>query len=205
MDNIVRLINFAGSDRSHAIAAWASTQAEITEAKIDSIPRLLNFLAENKHTTPFEHSWLQFHICSDIATHIHILKHRIGVSVNSESARYKEYREDKFYIPHDWSFNLQSELDEWIKEAYRRYHNAIDVLVAGGMSRKRAKESARFFLPYGIQLNYVVSFNFHSFIHFQRLRNSEHAQVEIQVLAKKMVDQVWETGKFNHSLEAWFG
>jgi thymidylate synthase ThyX len=35
-----------------------------------------------------------------------------------------------------------------------------------------------------------VMFNWRSFYHFQQLRNSEHAQVEVRELAQKMLDLV---------------
>ncbi|MFZ9114953.1 MAG: FAD-dependent thymidylate synthase, partial [bacterium] len=90
--NTVELINHTGGDRTHALAAWASTGTELTEETEKRIPDLLEMLASNGHGTPFEHSLLSFRIQSDIASHIHILKHRAGVSLNSESARYKELR-----------------------------------------------------------------------------------------------------------------
>jgi thymidylate synthase ThyX len=58
-------------------------------------------LASEGHHTPFEKSQLHFLVNVDQATHIHLLKHRIGVSINGESARYKELKEDKTYIPED--------------------------------------------------------------------------------------------------------
>jgi thymidylate synthase ThyX len=39
-------------------------------------------------------------------------------------------------------------------------------------------------------------------MHFQGLRNSEHAQVEIKEIAQKMLELVRETGKFDLSLAA---
>ena len=70
------------------------------------------------------------------------------------------------------------------------------------MSRKRAKESARFYLPYGNQITADVMFNFRSFNHFLRLRYSVHAQVEIRDVARQMLRLVHETGVFNHTLDS---
>ena len=50
-------------------------------------------LASEGHHTPFEKSSLHFLVTVDQATHIHLLKHRIGVAINGESARYKELKE----------------------------------------------------------------------------------------------------------------
>jgi thymidylate synthase (FAD) len=89
-----------------------------------------------------------------------------------------------------------------MEEALKNYHDTLNRLVQKGMSRKRAKESARFYLPYGNQITADISFNFRSFMHFQGLRNSEHAQLEVREIAKQMLILVKETDKFNLSLSA---
>lgn len=200
--NKVELIGYYGSDETHALSAWTSTSRDLTEDKKNRIPQLLKMLAENGHETPFEKSSIHFLVTSDIASHIHLLKHRIGVSINAESARYKELKEDKYYVPTDWSQQEQEIYVEHVESSLQKYHSALDRLIQGGMSRKRAKESARLYLPYGNQITADVMFNFRSFVHFLRLRYSEHAQVEIRDIAKSMLDLVISTGDFKHTLEA---
>jgi len=200
--NKVELIGIYGSDESHALSAWTSTSRELTEDKKNRIPNLLKMLAENGHETPFEKSSISFLVTTDIASHVHLLKHRIGVSINAESARYKELKEDKYYVPTDWPQVEQELYIEHLESSLQKYHAALDRLVQGGMSRKRAKESARLYLPYGNQITADVMFNFRSFVHFLRLRYSEHAQVEIRDIAKSMLDLVVSTGDFKHTLEA---
>jgi len=200
--NKVELIGFYGSDESHALSAWTSTSRELTEDKKSRIPQLLKMLAENGHETPFEKSSIHFLVTSDIASHIHLLKHRIGVSINAESARYKELKEDKYYVPVDWSQEEQELYIEHMEASLQKYHATLDRLVQGGMSRKRAKESARLYLPYGNQITADIMFNFRSFVHFLRLRYSEHSQVEIKDIAKQMLDLVSETKSFPATLEA---
>ncbi|MFZ9114636.1 MAG: FAD-dependent thymidylate synthase, partial [bacterium] len=70
------------------------------------------------------------------------------------------------------------------------------------LSRKRAKESARFLLPYANQIRYVVSMNFRAFVHFQKLRNAEDAQLEIREIAQQMLERVRDYESFKYSLEA---
>jgi len=200
--NKVELIGVYGSDESHALSAWTSTSRELTEDKKSRIPKLLKMLAENGHETPFEKSSISFLVTTDIASHVHLLKHRIGVSINAESARYKELKEDKYYVPTDWPQVEQELYVEHLESSLQKYHAALDRLVHAGMSRKRAKESARFYLPYGNQITADVMFNFRSFVHFLRLRYSEHAQIEIRDIAKSMLDLVVSTGDFDHTLEA---
>lgn len=199
--NKVSLVGWYGGDITHAQAAWTSTGGE-TEAKRERIPGLLKMLAENEHGTPFERSLLHFSATVDTATHIHILKHR-HFSVNGESARYKEYTEDKFYLPITWSGQARHALSKSVLKAYEEYHYELDFAREHG-GVKRAKESARYFLPYAIQINLDFSCNFRAFVHFQRLRNSEHAQLEVREVAREMLRLAKEeTGDaFKFSLEA---
>lgn len=200
--NKVELVGFYGSDETHALSAWTSTSRDLNDDKRGRMGKLLGMLAKEGHHTPFEKSSQHFLVTTDIATHIHILKHRIGVSFNGESARYKELKEDKFYIPTDWAQDEQALLIQHCLDANKKYHECMARLVASGMPRKRAKESARFYLPYANQLTADVMFNFRSLMHFMGLRNSEHAQLEVRDLAKEMLKQVDQTFQFKLSLEA---
>ena len=202
--NKVELIGFYGSDISHSLSAWTSTARELTPEKEARIPALLKMLAENNHATPFEKSSLHFLVTSELASHVHILKSRIAVSVNSESARYKELKDDKYYVPQDWDDKEVSLYVEHMENSLKAYHECLARLVAGGMDRKRAKESARLYLPYGNQLTIDVMFNFRSFAHFLNLRYSKHAQLEIREIAREMLKQVAsiEGKPFEHTLRA---
>lgn len=200
--NKVELIGFYGGDESHALSAWTSTSRDLTDEKRERIPKLLKMLAENGHETPFEKSSLHFLVVTDVSVHIHLLKHRIGVSVNGESARYKELKEDKYYVPVDWDSEEKSKYIEHMESSLKKYHEVLDRLVKKGVPRKRAKESARMYVPYGNQLTADVMFNFRSFVHFLRLRYSTHAQLEVRDLAGDMLRLVKETGQFDATLEA---
>lgn len=214
--NKVELIGTYGGDVSHACSAWTSTSRDLDKEnkkgvkKRDRIEPLLKMLAENHHGTPFEKSTIHFLCTTDIATHIHLLKHRIGVSINAESARYKELKGDNYYVPSDWDTQTQEDYIAFMETAYAGYHKCLDSveasLVAQGIpksaARKRAKESARFYLPYGNQLVCDVQFNFRSFYHFLKLRYAMDAQKEIRDLASQMLQQVHAQGDFNKTLIA---
>jgi thymidylate synthase (FAD) len=209
--NTVELLGYYGSDEVHATSAWTSTSRELNEDKINRIPKLLDMLATEGHHTPFEKSSLHFLVTVDQATHIHLLKHRIGVSINGESARYKELKEDKFYIPEDWEDIKTTEVeDKWshilfthTKRADKLYHQCLEELTPI-LGRKRAKESARFFKTMNSQITMDIMFNWRSFYHFQQLRNSEHAQLEVRELAQQMLDLVKniEENPFEHTITA---
>jgi flavin-dependent thymidylate synthase len=149
-------------------------------------------------------------VTCDQASHIHLLKHRIGVSINAESARYKELKEDKFYLPEDWAgIDMDEDSDwrhhlQWYTELGNKlYHRALAELTPV-LGRKRAKESARFFKTINSQITMDVMFNWRSFMHFQGLRNSEHAQLEIREIAQQMLSLVQNIpgNPFEHSLKA---
>lgn len=203
--NTVELIGYYGGDTTHACSAWTSTNRNLTEEKIARIPSLLTMLATEGHHTPFEKSFLHFLVRSDIASHIHELKHRIGVSINAESARYKELKEDYSYIPQDWPEEWKEKLTKHSMQSNELYHQCLASLVNEyGFPKKRAKESSRYFKNYSSQIQCDISFNFRSFAHFQRLRNEEHAQDEIEEIAQKMLLLVKEIegNPFKYTLEA---
>jgi thymidylate synthase (FAD) len=189
MKNQVELMGHYGSDLTHAQSAWTSTSRELTDSKLERVESLLEMLATEGHETPFEKSTLHFLVTVDQATHIHLLKHRIGVSINGESARYKELKEDKMYLPVDWPETMQQDLYEFTEQANEYYHKFLEILTPM-LGRKRAKESARFFKTFNSQITMDISFNFRSFVHFLRLRDSEHAQKEVRELAQQMLHQV---------------
>jgi len=205
MNNSIKLIGFFGSDETHECSAWTSTTREITDEKKNRVPQLLKMLAEDGHHTPFEKSSLHFLVTSDIASHIHLLKHRIGVSINAESARYKELKEDNFYIPEDWSPYWVNKLKQYTEEGLKLYHECIESLVNDlKFDRKRAKESARYFRTYNTQIDCDVLFNWRSFYHFLNLRNKPDAQKEIKEIAAEMLKLVKniESNPFKHTIEA---
>lgn len=211
MKNKVELIGHYGSDVTHAQSAWTSTSRDLTDEKRERIPKLLKMLADEGHETPFEKSSFHFLITVDQATHIHLLKHRIGVSINGESARYKELKEDKVYVPEDWKrvnfgnsfFDWASTLESFTFQANQLYHRAIKELTPT-LGKKRAKESARFFKTFNSQITMDVMFNWRSFVHFYRLRATEHAQKEVRELAIQMLEEIKkiEGNPFQHTIEA---
>lgn len=218
-NNNVELLGHYGSDEIIACSAWTSTSRHLTEDKKERIPKLINMLWTEGHETPFEKGSVHFLVNCDIASHIHLLKHRIA-SINAESARYKELKEDKYYLPEDWKkINISSDdrckeflffCDDWqhALEKYTElgnelYHKSLETLTPI-LGRKRAKESARYFKTYNSQIQADVQFNMRSFANFLKLRNSEHSQLEIREIAAQMLKLVQEIpgNPFQHTLKA---
>jgi thymidylate synthase ThyX len=113
------------------------------------------------------------------------------------------------YLPKDWNvnnvdftnFNAYDDLtfkgiETWkqLLESYtemgnRMYHECLNQLTPT-LGRKRAKESARFFKTMNSQITMDVMFNWRSFAHFQKLRNSKDSQKEVRELAEQMLELV---------------
>ena len=203
MQNSVELLGWYGSDEIISCSAWTSTSRELTEDKKSRIPKLINMLWSEGHETPFEKGSVHFLVNCDIASHIHLLKHRIA-SINAESARYKELKEDKIYIPQDWPITLGMKLLQHTKLSNTLYHETLEELTPI-LGRKRAKESARFFKTYNSQIQADVMFNMRSFANFLKLRLSEHAQLEISDIAQQMLNLVKniEGNPFKETLKSW--
>ena len=188
MENTVELLGYYGSDEVIACSAWTSTSRDLTDEKRERVQSLIEMLWINGHETPFEKAIVHFLVNTDIASHIHLLKHRIS-SLNAESARYKELKEDKYFLPEDWPEIWQQRLEDYTFMGNELYHQCLAELEPE-LGRKRAKESARFFKTYNSQIQADIMFNMRSFANFIKLRNSKDAQKEIREIAQKMWDLV---------------
>ncbi len=230
--NNVELLDFMGSDKSHAMAAWASTFFELgielpkdPKIRVDqivdhilskskrmrSIEDLLNYLAKENHESPFRMSRFVFGMTTDIATHIQKLKHAVILEAeNAESAKYKELKEDKFYMPEDWkNFGTTGEkwygiLEQESDRANRLYHEAYHELKNAGMPLKRVKETARYFKMYNSQMNSVNKLSFAGVMQFHHKRTVDFSQEEIKDVANGMVNCIREIPgePFKESLKA---
>lgn len=217
--NSVELLGWYGGDEAIALSAWTSTKRDLDDEKKNRIPKLINQLWKAEpvpHGTPFEKGIVHFLVNCDIASHIHLLKHRIS-SINGESARYKELKEDKYYLPEDWKGikryddEFPEYQDDWYKvlEDYTKmgnelYHKCLEELTPV-LGRKRAKESARYFKAYNSQIQADVMFNMRSFNNFIKQRADDHAQTEINEIANEMIKLIKEIPEnpFKYTLEAW--
>jgi len=200
--NKVELIGHYGSDETIALSAWTSTSRDLTPEKRDRIPELIQKLWTSGHKTPFEKGIVHFLATTDIATHKHLLKHRVA-SINAESARYKEIKHDNYYIPPDFRADWAERLIKHTEQGNQLYHEYLSEMTPI-VGRKRAKESGRYFKGYNSQITVDLMFNMSSFANFIKLRTAHDAQKEIQQVGILMWDAVQsiEGNPFQHTLKA---
>ena len=209
----IRLVEFAGSDLSVVNAArvsydkeskWEYTYYETGSKKGVRLKNedvgLLRYLMKNRHGTPFEHNYFQFHVRAPIFVFREWHRHRIGISINEESGRYVKLQPD-FYLPDDdhcrkqvgkpghYTYEPMSPEDakttrDILAVSYTRSYGIYQSLLAEGV----AKEIARAALPVSIYSQMLWTCNARSLMAFLSLRNAPTAQREIKDYAQAMED-----------------
>jgi thymidylate synthase (FAD) len=205
----VELQEWMGTDRSVAEAAWTSSATkESKDLKTDEqVAALVTRLANDGHSTPFESVVLRFWIKMPIQTDRQHMTHRIA-SHNGMSGRYRTMPSEYLAIPDDvrsitdkvkhensLAYEMTCKLvntmyDTFIKEA----KEAEKLGRITNSEYKRYREFYRGILPQNNMTERVTVMNLRSFANYQKLRNSSHAQPEIQLVAKLMLDEVKAKG-----------
>ena len=146
----VKLLETAGSDHSIVNTARVSFAKESTlEGSSlhgwwlsEKDKRLLNYLANHKHHSPFQHSYLSFRISAPIFVARQLAKHQVGGSWNEVSGRYVDF-EFKPWAPQEWRLaaaNVKqgsSEdvvTDEWALRRCRDYYERAALFSCLGAS-----------------------------------------------------------------------
>ena len=103
----VTLIDHMGSDLSVVNAARVSFAKEHKELDGEKDERLIRFLAQHDHWSPFGHASLQFHIKAPVFVARQLVKHQVGLVWNEVSRRYVD-DEPEFYIPDGWRLKAEN-------------------------------------------------------------------------------------------------
>ncbi len=184
----IRLVDFMGSDNRVVSSARVSFGGVSKGEEQDK--KLIKYLLEHRHHTPFEHCYFQFHVCCPIYVARQWMRHRWG-SFNEISARYTQVK-DEFYIPQEFRGqdikNRQGSVAaDFDNEALRKLYEesveasfaAYNKLIKAGVAR----EMARGVLPVCQYTQFYWSVNARSLLNFLQLRQDGHAQYEIRVYA----------------------
>lgn len=188
----VRLVDTLGSDQMICDAARLS-YANAKRPMISDDAKLIDYLLEHSHTSPFEQVVFTFHAKMPIFVARQWVRHRTA-RLNEFSGRYSEMR-DEFYVPEESELKIQSTTnkqgreDEQVSDALlcqqamaehsRVAFNTYQALLGKGM----AKELARTVLPLSAYTEWYWQIDLHNLMHFLRLRLDSHAQYEIRVYA----------------------
>ena len=196
----VQLISHMGNDLAIVNAARKSYDGSSLELNSKDI-KLLKYLYDNKHTSPFEFVEFTFLIKCPIPIAKQWMRHRTW-SYNEISRRYTD-SDIEYYIPNP--FRKQSEnnkqastdqpalINQETHITYWKYRNAIkacfeayDSLLRDGV----AKEQARFVLPQAVYTEFYAKTDLSNLLKFIRLRIDSHAQWEMQQYAKQLLELI---------------
>ncbi|CDK30853.1 FAD-dependent thymidylate synthase [Candidatus Babela massiliensis] len=207
-DNIssLELIRVSGSDLDIVNAARVSYGKVSTEVN-ERDEKLINYLMQYDHTSPFEHNQLSFRVKCPIYVSRQWMRHRMN-SYNEISYRYVK-ADLEFYIPKNWRYQdknnkqgstgsfVDENLTQIYKDSIEKIMKNYELLLEKGVSR----EQARGLLPLATYTEFIYTCNLHSLMHFLKLRLSKDAQYEIRAYAKGLLELA--KPHFPVALNAW--
>ncbi|MTA57246.1 MAG: FAD-dependent thymidylate synthase, partial [Actinobacteria bacterium] len=186
-DMSVELVKSSASDADVIWAARVSTAGdkslEDVGADATKSEGLINYLARERHGSPFEHTSMTFFISAPIFVFREFMRHRIA-SYNEESGRYRELK-PVFYIPSkerklvqigkagaytfvdgtEEQFKVTVDaIKETCKLAYTNYQKMLGAGVA--------REVARAVLPVTLYSSMYVTMNARALMNFLSLRTA---------------------------------
>lgn len=167
--------------------------------KTSNYAGLVKYLAKHAHWSPFEHATFTFEIETSKAIGIQLIRHR-SFSFQEFSQRYQDVNQlgemfEPIELRKQCDDNRQSSTEvfnpelrpgfrasELIDHVLNATSHAYDELIKAGVAR----EQARMVLPLCTSTKIHMTGNVRSWIHFLELRDDEHAQKEIQLVAKEI-------------------
>jgi len=183
----VRLVDSMGSDLSVVNAARISYNRSSDEMNEKDL-KLLKYLWDNKHTSPFRHAFVQIHIKAPIFIFRQWQKHQVGCSWNEMSGRYVKMKEE-FYNPDLWrkQHKTNKQSSEGAVQDQRRmtddYNDALTTCIdvyRSLLNAGVAREQARLVLPTSLYTECIWTCSLQALMHFLRERMNRAAQQEIQ-------------------------
>ena len=189
----VELIDHMGSDASVVNAARVSFGKRIKEMS-EGDTKLIRYLAQHNHWSPFGHASLQFRIKAPIFVARQLVKHQVGLTWNEISRRYVEY-EPEFYEVDSWrgrpinkKQGSSEEEIEWIDRGTRTdaLQSQVETIALKNYNRMLeagiAPEQARMILPQSMMTEWYWSGTLYAFARICNLRCAEDAQYETCLL-----------------------
>jgi thymidylate synthase (FAD) len=191
----VQLIDKMGTDLSVVNAARVSysKNKETFEA---SDEKLIKYLAEHEHWSPFAHASMQFRIKAPIFVARQLVKHQVGLVWNEVSRRYVDFPPE-LYRPEAWRgrpVNSKQGSDGTVELGQTIDHNlettmeSCLILYNTMIEKGVAPEQARMVLPQSMMTEWYWSGTLYAFARVCNLRCKPDTQKETRDVA----DQIWK-------------
>ncbi len=195
----ITLVDHMGDDKAVVQAARISNGAVMPDWRGAPDERLINFLAEHDHMTPFEHATFKFHVKAPIFVIREWMRHRT-FSYNELSGRYKKLA-PTFFVPErpriqdpenkQGSIEVDDDvLDKQMYDMMRKSYGESYIQYERMLDLGIAREIARTVLPVGMYSEMYVTGNFRNWMHFIGLRTHPDAQQEIREYGRAAITQI---------------
>ncbi len=193
----VEYVDHMGDDMSIVNAARVSFANANDSERTDAMnEKLITYLADHKHITPFQHTAITVRMQAPVPIRTQCFKHKVGFSENEESRRYID-TQPEIFIPNAFRAVTDSKKQGsggvlGGKDQFRvscHYSDAVNAAVAAyekALEMGVCEEQARFLLPQGAIVNWYWTGSIAAFARFFHQRTDPHAQKEIQVLAHQV-------------------
>ena len=185
-----------GSDLTVANAARVSFAKHKEELDVGD-EKLIKFLAEHGHWSPFSHVFIQFKIDAPIFVARQLQKHQVGLAWNEVSRRYVD-SEPEFYSPIEWrrraTDKKQGSMSEPVpsQKVVKSIKEEFDAVALDCYNRllklKVCPEQARMVLPQDMMTSWYWSGSVYAFSRVCNLRLKEDAQAETREVAQAISD-----------------
>lgn len=160
----------------------------------DRDEKLIKYLAEHNHWTPFAHPQITLRLKAPISIRTQFFKHKQGFVENEISRRYVTF-EPEFYHPrwrHKPEGNAKQGSSEFVEDGIDRdmLDSKFDVVCKKAIDHYNflveegvAPEQARFILPQGMYTEWYWTGSLAAYARFCSLRSASYAQWEIREYA----------------------
>ena len=192
----VELIDRMGTDLSVVNAARVSYSKtkDVFDGKDE---KLIKFLAEHEHWSPFAHASMQFRIKAPIFVARQLVKHQVGLVWNEVSRRYVDFPPE-IYKPDAWrgrpvnskqGSDGEVELGQTIDHNLETTMESCLILYNTMIQKGVAPEQARMVLPQSMMTEWYWSGTVYAFARVCNLRCKPDTQKETQDVAN-MIDKL---------------
>ena len=184
----ISLIDKMGSDITVVNAARVSF-AKRKEVFDDKDEKLIKYLAEHNHWSPFDHASMQFLIKAPVFVARQLVKHQVGLVWNEVSRRYVD-DEPEFYVPFMWRNRAENKKqgsgDEEVEYDITDFVKSAKELYTDMLKSDIAPEMARMVLPQNMMTEWYWSGSLYAFARVCNLRNKEDTQEETRMITGQM-------------------
>ena len=191
-------VDHMGTDLSVANAARVSfgKRSEMDTSDVwgppklkDRDAKLIRYLAEHKHISPFGHCFASFHVKAPVFVARQLVKHSF-LRWNEVSRRYVD-DEPEFYVPDVWRGRSAdkkqgsdgvSQPPLWLDSTMNQVLDLYDQMIHDGV----APEQARMVLPQSTMTEWYWSGSLDAFARMANLRRKADTQAETREVAKQI-------------------